>query len=82
VRSRSTLPTTVKRSSINGAWNQQLLTRQMEPAYAFIPQSNTCIDYTTYTLNITIKIMYAWHFDFLLTCSGTKCTALNTASLT
>ncbi|MFT7251294.1 MAG: gliding motility-associated-like protein [Flavobacterium sp.] len=79
-----TLPTTSSNATpINGTWSPATINTSNTgtTTYTFIPQSNTCINYTTYSLNITVTNNITPNFDATLSlCSGTNAPALNTTS--
>ncbi len=68
---------------INGTWSPANIntTSLGTTTYTFIPQSNACINYTPFTLNITITNNIMPDFDATIAlCSGSNPPSLNTTS--
>jgi gliding motility-associated-like protein len=68
---------------INGTWSPASIntTSLGTTTYTFIPQSNACINYTPFTLNITITNNIMPDFDATIAlCSGSNPPSLNTTS--
>lgn len=82
----SALPTVSSNATpINGTWNPAIIDTSIigTTTYTFIPQSNSnpCINYTTYSLNITVSTNITPNFNATISlCSGTNAPILNTTS--
>jgi gliding motility-associated-like protein len=79
-----TLPSlSLNTTPINGTWNPAAINTSTigTTTYTFIPQSNPCINYTTYSLNITVATNITPNFNATISlCSGTNAPVLNTTS--
>ena len=78
------LPTVSSNSTpINGTWSPAIIDTSVlgTTTYTFIPQSSTCINYASFTLNVTITSGIMPDFnDTIAFCSGTNPPTLNNIS--